>query len=602
MKTTTVQKLRDQVRADVHDALKLPADVPVEIQAPPAHVAADISIPCFRFAKPVKRDSKSLATALASFLAAKDYVGTAEAAGPFVNVTLDSAFFAKLVIEQVMSEGPAYGQASKTSERVMVEYSSPNTNKPLHLGHVRNNTLGWSLIQLLRAAGFDVVAAILVNDRGIHICKSMVAYQKFGDGKTPQSENQKGDHFVGNYYVMFEKHFHAEYISWAKQQGFDPKQPPEGKEKEKFFNLPDSEFGTAARTMLRQWEAGVPAVRELWQQMNEWVLSGFRETYLAYGVGFDKWYYESKTSGLGRDIVAKGIERGIFTHDTDGSVQVDLKDLGKKALLRADGTALYTTQDIGTAVLKQEEFSLARSIYVVAEEQNHHFQCLFKIMEMLGYPWAKGLYHFSYGMVSLPEGRMKSREGKVVDADDLLKDIEQMVLEKIGQREESLPEAEAKQIAHQVAIGAINFYILLVTPRIGMTFDPAKSLNLQGDTGPYIQYTVTRIGSILAKITTEDSNPVLDYGKLDSGEEKALLRTIADFPHTVITAATHYDTALIPRYVLGLSKLVNTFYHKHSVVRSEPALQAARVGLLKATLITMTNALKLLSIPVPDKM
>lgn len=611
----TIQQLQQALVDDVRQALsELPDNAPIVITDPPKGVTADKALPCFPYAKALRQDPKKIAGELAEALGKQDFIDIAKAAGPYVNVTFSPQLFAQIVIDQVLKDEDKYGYSPDRGENVMVEYISPNTNKPLHLGHVRNGVLGMALVRLFEAAGYMTIPALLLNDRGIHICKSMVAYQCWGNGDTPESVGEKGDHFVAKFYVRFEKENQAAYAVWATEHGFDPDDPPEGKGRNEFFNSSDFELGVATREMLRKFEAGDSDVLSLWEKMNGWVVEGFKKTFTAYGFEFRKWYLESDTCKLGRDIVAKGLKKRLFYKHTDGSIRVDRTKLSfplrkgddgtdrelDKVLLRADGTSLYTTQDLGTAQLKESEYGLTQSIYDVAVEQDHHFKYLFAILKMLGYSWADTLYHFSYGMVHLPEGRMKSREGTVVDADNLLADMADEVRKKLAEREDPITGKEADEIAHGVALGAITFYILLATPGKDMTFNPKKSLSFQGDTGPYLQYAVTRIKSILRGVS--DVSTDIDYSLLTMPEEQALIRFIAEFPSKISPAAKKYATANIPYYTLGLAKAFTAFYRACPVQKAEPAVQAARVALLKATLQTLTNCLYLMNIPVLDRM
>lgn len=611
----TIQQLQQALVDAVRQALsELPDNVTIVISDTPKGVIADKALPCFTYAHALHKDPKKIAGELAEGLRKQNFIDTAIAVGPYVNITFSPQLFTQIVIEQVLKDGDKFGHSPDRGENVMVEYLSPNTNKPLHLGHVRNGVLGMALVRLFAADGYRVIPTILLNDCGIHISKSMVAYQRWGKEDTPESAGEKGDHFVAKFYVRFEKEFQATYKSWAKEQGFDPVDPPGGKGRNEFFNSPNCELGVDAREMLRKWEAGDPVVYSLWEKMNNWVVSGFKSSFAAYGFGFEKWYLGSDTYKLGRDIIERGLEQGLFYKHFDESIRVDRTKLGiplpkeddgtnrnfDKVLLRADGTSLYTTQDLGTAQLKESEYGLARSIYVVAVEQDHHFKYLFAILKLIGYSWADTLYHFSYGMVNLPEGRMKSREGTVVDADKLLADMTDDVRKKLVERDDPITGNEVDEIAHGVALGAINFYILLATPRKDMTFNPKESLALQGDTGPYLQYAVIRIKSILRGV--KDVSTTVDYSLLATPEERALIRFIAEFPSMISPAVKRYATSNIPSYTLGLAKIFTAFYLACPVKTVEEDVKAARVALLKATLQTLTNCLYLMNIPVLDRM
>ncbi len=597
----TVFELKDKLESEIRAAVG-DQSAPVVLNDPPANIDADWAVPCFPFAKKLGAAPPEIAKDLAEKLTGAELIGKAQAAGPYLNLSLNPAKFGQDAIAQVTKEKEKYGTWADKNQSVMIEFSSPNTNKPLHLGHVRNQTLGWLLSQVYQAAGYKVIKGVLFNDRGIHICKSMVAYQNWGEGATPESRGVKGDHLVGDFYVLFEQKFSAEYEKWANEQGFDSQNPPAGKTKEEFFNLPDSRLGEQTRECLQKWENNDKATRELWKKMNSWVLAGMQDTYAKFRIKFDVSDYESKTCLLGKDIVAEGVKKGVFHKNEDGSVVVDLEKwkLGEKVLVRANGTTLYITQDLGTAKRRHDEYDLSQLIYVVASEQNYHFQVLLKILELLGYDWAKGFSHFSYGMVNLPEGKMKSREGTVVDADDFLEDMEKMVLSKIKNSEADLKDEDKPALAYEIALGAINFYILWHSPHKNMIFDPKKSLSLEGDTGPYIQYAATRIKGILRKAGETDVKP--NFELLKEPEERKLIKIIFEYPFVIEKSADTKNTLLIPAYTLGLSKAVTAFYQKHNVKDAQPALKATRVALLQAVLQVLENALNLMNIKVVDKM
>jgi len=597
----TVIDLKNKIKSEILAALPENAGE-VVFKDPPENIDADWALPCFPFAKKMKKSPPEISVELAQNLAESDLVAKAEAAGPYLNITIKPEIMGQVIISQVLQEKEKYGTWSASDKNVMIEFSSPNTNKPLHLGHVRNQTLGWLLSQIYGAAGYKAIKTVLFNDRGIHICKSMVAYQNWGEGKTPESEGVKGDHLVGDYYVLFDRKFTEEYQNWAEAEGFDPQKPPTGKSKEEFFNLPDSKIGTQVRKCLEKWEAGDKETLALWKKMRDWVLDGVKSTYKDYGIEFDVTNYESQTSLLGQEIVDEGLKKGVFTKESDSSVQIDLEKwkLGKKVLVRANGTKLYITQDLGTAKKRHDEYDLSELIYVVASEQNYHFRVLLKILELLGYDWAQGFRHFSYGMVNLPEGKMKSREGTVVDADDFLADMDKMVLDKIKNSDIDIPAKEKAIVAHEIALGAINFYILLHLPHKDMIFDPKKSLSLTGDSGPYIQYAATRIKGILRKSGSVKSE--VDFTVLGNMEERALLRKLFDYPFVIKKSAETQNTLLIPTYALDLAKRVTAFYQKHNVKDAEPKIKAARVALLKAALQVITNSLDLMNIKVVERM
>ena len=514
----------------------------------------------------------------------------------FLNIVIEPTFWCS-VLEHI-EDTPDFGITAPKADSplVMVEYSSPNTNKPLHLGHVRNNLLGYSLAEILKACGNRVVKTNIVNDRGIHICKSMLAWQKWGNGATPESTGMKGDHLIGDFYVMFDKHFRAEV-----KQLMEEKNLSEDEAKQQ------SPLMAEARGMLRRWEEKDPEVRKLWEMMNSWVYAGFDETYRRLGVNFDKIYYESQTYLEGKAKVLEGLEKGIMTRDADGSVWADLTDAGldRKLLLRSDGTSVYMTQDIGTAKLRFQDYPIDKMIYVVGNEQNYHFQVLSLLLDRLGFKWGKDLVHFSYGMVELPEGKMKSREGTVVDADDLM---EEMVS---GAREVSrdlgkldgLTDAEIDEISEIVGLGALKYFLLKVDPRKNMLFNPKESIDFNGNTGPFIQYTYARIRSVLRKAAEQGLAATGYAGVQPNEKEIALIQTLADFPDTVQEAGRTYSPAIIANYVYELVKQYNQFYHDYSILREEdPAVRSLRLALCDATARVVATGMGLLGIRVPERM
>ena len=514
----------------------------------------------------------------------------------FLNIVIEPTFWCS-VLEHI-EDTPDFGITAPKADSplVMVEYSSPNTNKPLHLGHVRNNLLGYSLAEILKACGNRVVKTNIVNDRGIHICKSMLAWQKWGNGATPESTGMKGDHLIGDFYVMFDKHFRAEV-----KQLMEEKNLSEDEAKQQ------SPLMAEAREMLRRWEEKDPEVRKLWEMMNSWVYAGFDETYRRLGVNFDKIYYESQTYLEGKAKVLEGPEKGIMTRDADGSVWADLTDAGldRKLLLRSDGTSVYMTQDIGTAKLRFQDYPIDKMIYVAGNEQNYHFQVLSLLLDRLGFKWGKDLTHFSYGMVELPEGKMKSREGTVVDADDLM---EEMVS---GAREVSrdlgkldgLTDAEIDEISEIVGLGALKYFLLKVDPRKNMLFNPKESIDFNGNTGPFIQYTYARIRSVLRKAAEQGLAATGYAGVQPNEKEIALIQTLADFPDTVQEAGRTYSPAIIANYVYELVKQYNQFYHDYSILREEdPAVRSLRLALCDATARGVATGMGLLGIRVPERM
>lgn len=511
----------------------------------------------------------------------------------FLNLSLSPAFWIDRFGE--IAADVSFGDAAHTGRTIMIEYSSPNTNKPLHLGHIRNNLLGYSVAQILKANGHNVIKVNLVNDRGIHICKSMLAWQLYGGGETPASTGMKGDHLVGKYYVEFDKHYKAQ-IKELVSQGMSE---DEAKKKAPIMQQ--------AQEMLRRWEAKDPEVYKLWQMMNGWVYEGFDVTYKALGVDFDKVYYESQTYLLGKSLVQEGLDKGVFFRKEDNSVWIDLTadGLDQKLLLRGDGTSVYMTQDLGTALRRFEENKLDEMIYVVGNEQNYHFQVLKLVLKKLGYAWSDEIYHLSYGMVELPEGKMKSREGTVVDADDLIADMVETAREmstELGKLDGCTKE-EADNVCRIVGLGALKYFILKVDPKKTMLFDPRESIDFNGNTGPFIQYTHARICSILRKADEAG----IDYKSYDCTEllpeEVALIKSMADFPNVVKAAGESFSPSLIAAYAYDLAKTFNGYYHDHSILREEDG-QKRRMRLMLAAEVAriIRRAMALLGIEVPQRM
>ena len=511
----------------------------------------------------------------------------------FLNLVVDASFWASRFAEIVATEN--YGMAEPSGRTIMIEYSSPNTNKPLHLGHIRNNLLGYSVATILKANGHNVIKVNLVHDRGIHICKSMLAWQLYGGGETPQSSGMKGDHLVGKYYVEFDKHYKAE-VKALVAEGMSE---DEAKKKAPIM--------LQAQEMLRKWEAKDPEVYTLWETMNGWVYEGFDVTYKALGVDFDKVYYESQTYLLGKSLVEDGLQKGVFFRKEDNSVWIDLEadGLDQKLLLRGDGTSVYMTQDLGTALSRFEENSLDDMIYVVGNEQNYHFQVLKLVLKKLGYEWSDNIFHLSYGMVELPEGKMKSREGTVVDADDLIADMvgtAREMSQELGKLD-GATEEEAAAISEMVGLGALKYFILKVDPKKTMLFDPRESIDFNGNTGPFIQYTHARIRSILRKaaetgVTTEG------YAKAALlPEEIELIKALSEYPATVRTAGQQFAPSVIAAYAYDLAKQFNGYYHDHSILKEEREdVRALRLMLASEVARVIRSAMALLGINVPERM
>lgn len=510
----------------------------------------------------------------------------------FLNLSAADDYWVTQLYKRVNKED--YGQFAANGRKVMVEYSSPNTNKPLHLGHVRNNLLGYSVAEILKAYGYEVIKANLVNDRGIHICKSMLAWQLFGAGETPESSGLKGDHLVGKYYVVFDK----EYKKQIQELISKGQAEEEAKKNAPLINQ--------AQAMLLKWEAGDEETLDLWRRMNGWVYAGFEETYKKMGVDFDKYYYESNTYILGKDTIQEGLDKGVFFKKPDGSVWIDLTEdgLDEKLVLRADGTSVYITQDLGTAELKHDDFNMDESIYVVGNEQDYHFKVLFLILAKLGKSWAKGLHHLSYGMVDLPSGKMKSREGTVVDADELIDEMVETArqrTEELG-KVEGFSEAEKNELYRMIGLGALKYFLLKVEPRKRLLFDPNESIDFQGNTGPFIQYTHARINSVLTKASYH-SNAAGNYTLPLSPVERDLLVTLDKYPNVVEAAAQTYSPALIANYVFDLAKLYNKFYHEEPILKAEiEQVKNFRLELSAATAQVIKKGMNLLGIQVPERM
>ena len=512
----------------------------------------------------------------------------------FLNITIKPSFWTGVL--QHVASTPNYGFTAMTddSQLVMIEYSSPNTNKPLHLGHVRNNLLGYSLSKIMEANGYKVVKTNIVNDRGIHICKSMLAWLKWGNGDTPESTGKKGDHLIGDFYVAFDKHYKAE-IKELVDKGMSPE------EAEKQAPLIQE-----AHDMLRRWEAGDPEVRALWEKMNNWVYEGFDETYRRMGVSFDKIYYESDTYLVGRDTVLEGLEKGIFYRKEDNSVWADLTPdgLDHKLLLRSDGTSVYMTQDIGTAQLRYKDYPIDRMIYVVGNEQNYHFQVLSLLLDKLGFKWGKDLVHFSYGMVELPNGKMKSREGTVVDADELMDEMIATATDMANEpgRLQGVPEDERDEVLRKIGLGALKYFILKVDPRKTMLFDPSESIDFNGNTGPFIQYTYARIQSVLRKCC-EDYKAMDISTVVPNEKETSLIQKLADFSTVVADAGRNYSPALIANYTYDLAKEYNQFYHDCSILKEQDtAVRCFRQLLSETVGDVICRAMSLLGIEMPNRM
>lgn len=551
----------------------------VIVEHPPRPEMGDLAFPMFPFAKDFRCAPPAIAAAVVEALG-DDIPGKVKTAGPYVNIFLDRAGMILDLTKQVAEAGDSYGSSSLLDgQKVMVEFSCPNTNKPLHLGHLRNDAIGESVSRILAVSGADVQKVNLINNRGVHICKSMLAYQKFGEGITPESSGKKGDHLVGDFYVKFN--------SWAKE---------------------DKSAEEQAQAMLIKWEEGDKEVTDLWELMNKWTIDGISETYENTNISFDRYYYESDTYLSGRDEVLKGLEQGVFYKDEDGSIRLDLSDIGMdtKVMLRSDGTSVYMTQDLGTAIARHGDFPFDRLIYVVGAEQEYHFQVLFHALKKLGYSWAEMLHHLSYGMVNLPEGKMKSREGTVVDADDLLKQLSDMAADEIRNKDRAEAVGDVEETGRKIALAALHYFLLQVSPYKDMVFNPKESLSFNGNTGPYLQYMSARINSILEKFEEVKggyASVEADFSLLSSDAEWELVKSISSYPEAVKTAAGDLNPSVIAAHLYDTAKNFSRFYHDCPILGGDDkALTVSRIELTRAALQMLKNGFELVNIPFLSKM
>jgi len=564
----------------------------------------DFTIVVFPYVKAAKKSPEAVANELGEYVKANlANIESYNVIKGFLNFVVKTEYWLSFVKDNVCKSNFGYAEANTTSSPIVIEYSSPNTNKPLHLGHIRNNLLGWSVAKLLQAAGNNVKKVNLVNDRGIHICKSMLAWKLYGNGETPQSSGMKGDHLVGKYYVLFDKHYKDEVKQIAAQKNIAEDEAAK-----------ESPLMLEAQDMLRRWEAKDPEIVELWTKMNGWVYEGFDATYKKMGIDFDKIYYESDTYLLGKELVTKGLEKGVLFRKEDGSVWADLTDKGldQKLLLRKDGTSVYMTQDLGTALLRHNDFDAKQLIYVVGNEQDYHFNVLKIILERLGFDWAEKIYHLSYGMVELPNGKMKSREGTVVDADDL---IEEMIdtaeaMSKEHGRNDDLPADEAQKLYAMLALGALKYFILKVDPKRNMLFNPEESIDFNGNTGPFIQYTHARIRSIIRKaqelhnLAIDDAQQITDWTVTNiTPKEKEIIKAIYDMPNVIQEAANNYSPAMVANYVYDVAKSFNSFYQDTPILKETNVNNMVfRLYLCKMVSTVIRNSMAVLGIEVPEKM
>ncbi len=605
-------KIEDQITAAALAAVEelygaeIPAQM-IQLQKTKANFEGNLTLVTFPLLKTSRKSPETTAQEIGEYLKANcKAIADFNVVKGFLNLVIAPAAWIGLLNDIHANEKFGEQQVTADSPLAMVEYSSPNTNKPLHLGHVRNNLLGWSLSKIMEANGYKVVKTNIVNDRGIHICKSMLAWQKWGNGITPEQAGKKGDHLIGDFYVAFDKHYREELAALTAQfkgEGLDDEAAKAKAEQE-------SALMKEARVMLVKWEANDPKVRELWEKMNNWVYAGFDETYKALGVGFDKIYYESKTYLEGKKKVEEGLAKGLFIRKDDKSVWADLTNEGldQKLLLRSDGTSVCMTQDIGTAEMRFKDYPIDKMIYVVGNEQNYHFQVLSILLDRLGFKWGKDLVHFSYGMVELPNGKMKSREGTVVDADDLIASMIQnaraLSEDKVNKLED-ITEAEKNEIARIVGLGALKYFILKVDARKNMLFNPEESIDFNGNTGPFIQYTYARIRSILRKAAAQGiaiPTAVADNAPMNE-KEIALIQKMNDFGAAVAQAGVDYSPSGIANYCYELTKEFNQFYHDYSILNADTEDEkTTRLVLAQNVAKVIKNGMELLGIEVPERM
>lgn len=557
----------------------------VELDFPPTVAMGDFAVAFFSESKNLGMNPAEIAKKVAESFENPEWLEKVEAVGPYVNIKVKNEIIFESVLSEANSADVDYGNSDfGKKQRVMVEYLSPNTNKPLHLGHARNGAIGVAVSNILETNGYDAIKAILINDRGVHICKSMLAWMRWGNGETPESAGMKSDHFVGKWYVRY-----------AEEAQKNP------------------ELEEEIHEMLKSWEAGDPEILQVWKMMNDWVYQGYSESYEKFGLKFDEFFYESETYKLGKDIVEEGLKKGIFQKEENGAVTFDLpeEEFGldkegksrKTTILRADGTSVYITQDLGTAVTRAEKYKLDRMIYVVGNEQIFHFQVLFKILRSLGYAWTKDLYHLSYAMVNLPDGKMKSREGKVVDMDDLISEVEKIVSEEVGKREEGISEEEVKSRARKIAVGAIKFHLLRVKPMQMIEFDPKESIAIDGFTGPYCQYAYARISGVFKNFDSSNFQEKADFSALGNVDELDLVRKIIQFPDEIRKAAEELNPLRVVTSVYETSQAFNLFYNNNKVLDPEnKKLSLARLELIKATGEVIRRGLNILGVEILERM
>ncbi len=611
-----ISQIQEQVLEGIREEYKLELS-PNQVVINPTRkdVEGDLTLVVFPFVKMLKKSPQMIGEFIGEMLMNKlDLIDKYDLLGGFLNIHLKDGFWNERLRDIYQNEH--FGVHPKTGKKILVEFSSPNTNKPLHLGHIRNILLGWSASKIAEAAGHEVIKTQIINDRGIAVCKSMLAWQKFSDGETPQSSGIKSDHFVGKYYVIFDQKLREEYGNWqdsAKAKEVYQSFKKEGEDIDKFFKRYKNNYfneysalGAEATTMLEAWEENDTEVRALWQKMNQWVYDGFESTYVNLGVNFDCLYYESDTYTLGKDIIEEGLSKSIFYKKEDGSVWIDLEDkkLDHKLVLRSNGTSVYMTQDIGTANKRFKDHGVDAMVYVVGDEQDYHFKVLFEILKAMDEPYTEGLYHLSYGMIDLPTGKMKSREGTVVDADDLMAEVIEEA--RLGAADrgilEELSVEEQNEVFSQIGMGALKYFILKVGPKKRMVFDPKDSVDMQGQTGPYIQNAVVRINSILRKLENWNFDLFQEYSEpLEA--EKNLIKHIHQYPDLVLAADAERDPSILASFAYELAKDFHKFYHDVRIIKAESEMaKAYRVVLCTAVKDVLTKAMDLLGIEMPKRM
>ncbi len=622
MNSLTTADITQIIQDGVMNGVKAIYDHEVKSDSIPTNVTrkefeGDYTVVVFPFTKAARKKPEQIGEDLGKYLV--EHVEAIEdfnVVKGFLNLVVTDDYWTAFFHD--ISKSKNYGQHPPKNERVMVEFSSPNTNKPLHLGHIRNILLGWSCAKILAAAGYEVIKTQIVNDRGIAVCKSMLAWHKFGNGETPESTGIKGDHLVGKYYVKFDQTLRAEYTEWqtsAEAKLVYKAKKKDGQEEAAFFSTfknnyfnEFSNIGKEAKEMLLKWENGDKETKDLWTKMNDWVYGGFDETYEALGVDFDKLYYESGTYLLGKQTVEEGVDTGVFYRKPDNSIWIDLEEskLDHKLVLRSDGTSVYMTQDIGTAMMRYKDYQMDKMVHVVGDEQNYHFKVLFEIMKKLGVSYADGLYHLSYGMVDLPSGKMKSREGTVVDADDLIKEVKLEAEKSMNERSETsdLSREEQDDINRKVGLAALKYFIVKVNPQKRMVFDPSESVDLQGQTGPYIQYSYVRINGVLNKAEKEsiDLSLASNY-KILQAQEKELILQLREYPGLIAQAAKSYDPSIIANYCYSLAKAYSRFWHDLSIFGADtPEAIAFRLQLSQMVGKVLKSGMDLLGIEMPHRM